>query len=676
MTQIISNLRYRPEIDGLRALAVLGVVFYHAGLGVSGGYVGVDVFFVISGFLITSLIIKELESRQFTLANFWERRARRIIPAMVVVVSATLVAGWFLLLPSDYITLGRSAAWQAVFGANINFWRHTGYFEGNAREQPLLHTWSLAVEEQFYVVVPLLLLALFRVPRFRNRKNMLLLFSVLIASSLAASIWGVAHHPVAAFYLLPTRAWELLCGAFVALVPGGWLLKSRLSREAFSLLGFTGILVPFWFYTKSTPFPGLAAVAPCFGTAMFIWASSIGQCPTYTGLPTVARFLSLRPIVFIGLISYSFYLWHWPFFAFSAYWALEPRSSIFNLTLVGVSFLLAALTWRYIETPFRKRIVCPIRPAMFVFGVASIAAILLLGVVLIRGNGFPSRLPTKAIEYANATNKIGGIHELTAADIMGDRLIPLGSPALPTQPRNFLLWGDSHAMAAAPAFDQFLKGRGLAGLQATASGTAPILGAYWQNGATNRNEAIAFNTAVFNYIKQHQIANVVLIGRWEYYTDERGNTALDSGLLSTVKKLVQAGVRPWVMLQVPSYYFNVPRALAITSIFDLNLTPLLTAPVGWNGLRGDGDIILKRIEAAGGNILDPRPFFMDGSRSHFLVEKNGISLYADDNHLSMTGAKMVLAPFFEESLHLEEIQDGSSLVRINAQDNMINLERK
>jgi hypothetical protein len=233
-----------------------------------------------------------------------------------------------------------------------------------------------------------------------------------------------------------------------------------------------------------------------------------------------------------------------------------------------------------------------------------------------------------------------------------------------------LLWGDSHAMAAAPAFDQFLKAKGLAGLQATVSATAPVLGAYWQNEATNRNDAIAFNSAVFNYIKQHHIPNVILIGRWEYYIDDRGSTPLDSALVSTITQLVEAGVHPWVMLQVPSYHFNVPRALAMTSIFNRDLTPLLVVPVGWNGLCGGGELILKRIEAAGGHILDPRPYFMDSTRSHLLVEKSGISLYADDHHLSTTGAKLVLAPFLNEALLLDGMQHGSSLVRTNVKDNI------
>jgi peptidoglycan/LPS O-acetylase OafA/YrhL len=183
---LVSSFRYRPEVDGLRAIAVLAVVFFHAGLGVTGGYIGVDVFFVISGFLITSLIIKDLESGEFTPVKFWERQARRIIPAMLVVVLTTLVAGWFLLLPGDYRKLGISASLQAVFGVNVHYWLDTGYFAGAAEEKPLLHTCSLAVEEQFYMVVPLLLLGLFRISAFRHRRMLLSWFATGIAVSLLA----------------------------------------------------------------------------------------------------------------------------------------------------------------------------------------------------------------------------------------------------------------------------------------------------------------------------------------------------------------------------------------------------------------------------------------------------------------------------------------------------------
>lgn len=219
MQSLIQDFRYRPEIDGLRAIAVVAVVFYHAGLGFTGGFVGVDVFFVISGFLITSLILKDLAAGTFTLAGFWERRIRRIVPALTCLVLATLMAGWIVMLPADYAELGRSAFFQGLFAANVYFWRSSGYFDGAVEEKPLLHTWSLAVEEQFYFVFPLMMVGLVALPMFRRRGNLLSLFALCILLSLGVSIWGVSNRPVATFYLLPTRAWELLLGGFIALLP-------------------------------------------------------------------------------------------------------------------------------------------------------------------------------------------------------------------------------------------------------------------------------------------------------------------------------------------------------------------------------------------------------------------------------------------------------------------------
>ncbi|HPO71987.1 MAG TPA: acyltransferase, partial [Armatimonadota bacterium] len=300
---LIPKLQYRPEVDGLRAVAILSVLFYHAGFGCHGGYVGVDVFFVISGFLITSLIWNDLEAGRFTFAQFWERRARRIVPASVVVMAVVVAAGLFLLLPPDLEALGRAAASQAAFGANIYYWRTTGYFGGNTDEMPLLHTWSLAVEEQFYFIVPFILWGMFRFPALRSRPAVL---SVLLAGfviSFATSVWGVHYRRDATFYLLPTRAWELLLGALVAFLPVSPRHLARgHAREFVAIAGMLLILFAVFTYSPETLFPGPAAIPPCLGTALVIWANQRrdGDVPTFLG-----KALSVRPLVFIGLISYS-----------------------------------------------------------------------------------------------------------------------------------------------------------------------------------------------------------------------------------------------------------------------------------------------------------------------------------------------------------------------------------
>lgn len=645
----VARLTYRPEIDGLRAIAVLTVVSYHAALGIPGGYVGVDVFFVISGFLIISLITNELSLGDFSAARFWERRARRIMPALIFTVSATLVAGWFLLLPADYANLGKSAAWQAPFAANIHFWRNTGYFGITAEKEPLLHTWSLALEEQFYLVVPLLLMAVFQVRWLRQRPALIAFFLAGSIVSLSAAVYGVSRFPSATFYLLPTRAWELLLGGLVAIVSLELIPRSDFLRNLLAAAGLAAILASSFMYSKSTPFPGLAALPPCLGTALFIWGSSPDHGNPAIRPPFSARILATRPVVFVGLVSYSFYLWHWPFLVFGSYWSLDPVSPGVRAALIAASFCAALLTWRWIESPFREKRIGKGRFRMFVMAGSGTLAVFGAGIAVSTRRGFPERYTSATLRYASASNDSSGIHEVTAGDLARDDLPILGEQN-PKAPVTLLLWGDSHGMAAAPAFDRFLKERRLSGRQATASATAPVVVGYWKNEFTTPSTVRAFNGAVLDYIKRHRVPIVVLVGFWEYYTDARGSVPLDSALLATVRRLEQIGARPYLLLQVPRPPFNVPHALAMSSIFGRDLTDRLAAPTGWNGLRGNSSELLDSLRRAGCQLLDPRPRFLDQTGSHFIVAKNGFSLYRDDHHLSETGAELVLVPLLRASL--------------------------
>ena len=262
MTPIASGMPYRPDIDGLRAVAVLSVLFCHAGLSFPGGYVGVDVFFVISGYLITSLILKDLDRGTFSLADFWVRRIRRILPALLAVTVATALAGWFLLIPSAYASLGKSIVGLALLVSNVQFWRETGYFTATAEEKPLLHTWSLAVEEQFYLFVPVFLLILARVLRFRRVSWLVALASI---ASLGLSIYGTQRHAPRRSPCSPTRAWELFVGAMLAIRPGGWLDDSPRRKEVAATLGLLLILIPCLLYDRRRRSPGFPPSPPSWG---------------------------------------------------------------------------------------------------------------------------------------------------------------------------------------------------------------------------------------------------------------------------------------------------------------------------------------------------------------------------------------------------------------------------
>jgi peptidoglycan/LPS O-acetylase OafA/YrhL len=649
MPQLIQSFRYRPEVDGLRAVAVLAVVFFHAGLGFPGGYIGVDVFFVISGYLITSLIVNDLQQGRFTIVNFWERRARRIIPALAAVVLATLIAGWFLLLPREYAALGKSAAWQSIFLANIYFWKTTllGYFAGAADEMPLLHTWSLAVEEQFYLIVPLVLTALFRFPGLRTRRVLLALFGAGILISLLASICGVAYHRSAAFYFLPSRAWELLLGATLAIFPSAWMIHQLAIRETICYASLAGILVPCFLYTGQTPFPGLAALPCCLGTALILWGNS--RLAQETPPTSLGRLLATRPVVFIGLISYSLYLWHWPIFAFSKYYlAGEPFALGYRMAMIALGFVLAILSWRFIETPFRRKTLCGRRKSMFRFAATALGISFTLGVATFVLRGLPQRLPEtlRAALSANPEDDFLFVKEMTTDDITAGNLTPLGVHDS-YQPISVVVWGDSHAVSALPAFDAALRMKGVSGQAATHSATAPVLGYFATPWGLGRG-SVSFNEEVVSYIEKKRIPNVVLAAHWAGYPSNSTGT-LQTALLATVKRLVSAGSQPWVFVDVPQHPVDIGLFLRNrTTLPDLNQSRFCAKP-GPNEIPGGDPAFLDVLTKAGARIIDPRSAFLNESQDHYQIVIGGVILYRDDGHLTKRGAEKVLIPVLEKS---------------------------
>src|ERR1700761_7166167 len=329
---------YRPDIDGLRAIAVILVVLGHAfPQYVPGGFIGVDIFFVISGYLITGIIQNDIGDGHFSIVQFYERRVRRIFPALIVVLLATFVAGWLLLLPSEFIALGKEMVAGAGFSANLLFYSEVGYFDAAARSKPLLHLWSLGIEEQFYLVWPLLLLAL---ARWRVAPTWPLI--AIVAASLAANIAIVGSNPEAAFYLPLTRAWELALGALIAIRGPDIKLGHRM-RELIGWSGLAIIAAATALYSPTTPYPGIAALAPVAGAGALILAAG----------SSANRFLGNRLGVAIGLISYPLYLWHWPLLTMAAIFKASFLRLAEDGLVVGASFVLAALTYFYVERPIR-----------------------------------------------------------------------------------------------------------------------------------------------------------------------------------------------------------------------------------------------------------------------------------------------------------------------------------
>jgi len=395
-------MRYRREIDGLRALAVLPVILFHADFEIfSGGFIGVDVFFVLSGYLITRLIVNEIDLQTFSIAGFYERRARRILPALFFVMACCIPLAWMLLLPSDFVDFAQSLVANPLFVANFLFWMERGYFGVATELKPLIHTWSLSVEEQFYVLFPLIFV-------FAWKKSVLLyaLLTLAILGSLSASYVITNLHFDTAFFLLPTRAWELLIGTCAALLlrknlPA--LKASKTVNDSLSFLGLVLILIAVLSFNNSTPFPGLYALLPASGTwLVIVFSEESGYAKKLLGTPV---------LVFLGLISYSAYLWHQPIFSFYEHSGIAFSSPIIYLGLGLLSIFLGFLSWKYIEQPFRNRSYLS-RANIFKLSIGCSIIFITLGSLGYFMNGFPNRygsedrkLLTQFIDVEDYTQK-------------------------------------------------------------------------------------------------------------------------------------------------------------------------------------------------------------------------------------------------------------------------------
>jgi peptidoglycan/LPS O-acetylase OafA/YrhL len=627
------HLKNRPEIDGLRAVAVLPVVCYHAGLGMPGGFVGVDVFFVISGYLISRLILRDLGKGQFAITEFWERRIRRILPAAFAMVCLTLLGCWFLYLPLDFADFGKTVIGQALLSSNLVLWKQSGYFAEPSELKPLLHTWSLAVEEQFYLLFPFLLLLLYR---FARRSLAWVIF-VLALVSFALGVVGTYQHPLATFYLLPTRAWELLIGACLAAFP-----RPLAVTRAHGVLGWVGlaaIVCSAGFYSDRTRFPGVAALLPCAGAALVIWANS-------AELTASGKLLAWRPLVFIGLISYSLYLVHWPIIVFVKYRTVEPLSPLAGGLICFASIVVAALSWRFIEGPFRRRIACPTRSEAFAFAICATAVMLFGGLSVARTGGFPSRVPLSARNYATGIADIGPIPEISLEQARAGEFAGIG-PQDAGLPLDLLVWGDSHAMAVLPAIESLCAKHGVRAVAATHSSTPPLLG--WVGGSSLGESIGLYNQAIVDYLRQHQIKNVLLVAYWNSLLTVNKATpeTIHSRLRETVEALKQTGAHIWIMKQVPEQRWNIPRKAAMAALQNRDPAELGLSVAEHERTNEIHAAIFAGLASTNVTLLDPSTVFLDESSPGMLrATRNGRALYRDRTHLSTYGARF-LAPLFE-----------------------------
>jgi peptidoglycan/LPS O-acetylase OafA/YrhL len=629
----LKGIGYRPEIDGLRAIAVAVVVAFHAELGLApGGYIGVDVFFVISGYLITSLIVADVEAGRFSILSFYERRIRRIFPALLAVVAACLVVGYWRLTPDDFVLLGRNAL--AALGFHSNYWLagHSGYFMPTSDTLPLLHTWSLGVEEQFYLLAPLLLV----LGVGKARKTVGLVFWPLLAAALAISVAGVYTNPDAAFYWLQTRAFELMIGVALglSLIPR---IASNRAREALSLAGLLMIIAAALLYSPETDLPGLPALLPCIGAALLIHCTRHGENVTAVG-----RLLAARPLVAVGLVSYSLYLWHWPLLAFAEYEWLGETPWQLRLALSASAFVIAFASYRWIEQPARKSRLL-LKPSR-VFASGFGAALILAGFsqAIVASKGVPSRLAPDIAAFADEISRAreGSSPCRGQSAPTGPEICTVGDGTVaPT----FLVWGDSHALSLASEIQALATTRGISGYLVARGGCPPIL----EPGsipALSKRKCMTNAAQVENAIEAGSIHNVVLFARWTAYTDTRKRSAAleasaDSEFIrlfdATVSRLLQKGVNVTIVGPIPELPFNLPKAMIKGRMkgdpFTLELdygdflvrqSPVLAMLGGLSELPGV-------------NVVYPH-LSLCSDRVCTVVEDD-FPLYSDDNHLNGRG---------------------------------------
>ena len=505
-----TSLMYRREIDGLRAVAVVPVILFHAGFGVfSGGFVGVDVFFVISGYLITTILINELEQGNFSIAGFYERRARRILPALFVVMLACLPFAYMWMLPSQLKGFAQSLVAVVTFSSNILFWREDGYFAAAAELKPLLHTWSLAVEEQYYLLFPIFLLLAWRF----GRKRVFWTVVVIAAVSLLMAEWGWRNNPSANFYLAPTRAWELFAGSICAFLTVG---RSQRSSNGLSVIGLAMIVFSIFAYDADTPFPSVYALVPVVGTALIILFAAQGTW--------VARLLSMRAFVGIGLISYSAYLWHQPLFAFARLRSLTEPSEYLMAALAVAAVLLAWATWSFVEQPFRKskKSLIVTRRGVFLSSGAMGALLVVFGLAGHFSKGFEWRF---AEEIASVDNFIQDRQPYDICHIMS-----VNQPAVFPNPScasnegdkfDVLLFGDSHSNAISGVMLNDLKELGTSSYQTSYTTCLPLPN-FEYNGSFIGSRCSDFSNLVYEFSGNANVQVLVLTARWPLYVHGLG----------------------------------------------------------------------------------------------------------------------------------------------------------
>ena len=654
-------MNYRAEIDGLRALAVLPVILFHAGFELfKGGFVGVDVFFVISGYLITTIIISEIAEGKFSIINFYERRARRILPALFFVMLVCLPFAWFWLIPNDLKDFGQSLVAVSTFSSNILFWKVSGYFDTAAELYPLLHTWSIAVEEQYYILFPIFLILTWRL----GIKWILVILSIVFVISLGVAHWGAFNKPIPTFYLLPTRGWELLIGVFIAFyLKHNSYLKSHSINQTLSLIGSGMIIYSIFAFDESTPFPSLFTLVPTVGTGLLI----LSAVPN----TIVNTLLSFSPIVGVGLISYSAYLWHLPMLVFVRHRLLGELSDLLLIVLCFASLVMAYISWRWIEKPFRDKKKTTSK-MIFSFSLIGIVFFSSIGLITYFKQGFyelfSEDIQRYSLIYESYKNRFANDECNLSVNLSKPPLCIIGD--ISVNPKIALI-GDSHASAINYELDKVLQDRKISIYRFTKNSCPPALGFQ----SDNYEDCWRHIDNTLKVIDEKKIETVILFARWSYYLNEdpydnniggidkmanrytilpipltadisERRQAILSSYKQFIDKLLSNDIKVITIGPVPEHGWDVPKR-AMKNFIHRNYLGVELLPFEIYEDRNIDVINIFEDYSSRGVIyyVDSSKVFCTDNKICDPINVFKESLYWDDDHLTDNGAKILINEF-------------------------------
>jgi len=666
---------YKPEIDGLRALAVLPVIFFHAGIDFfKGGYVGVDIFFVISGYLITTIILNEISKGKFNLINFYLRRARRILPILYFICLLTIPFSIIIMDQESVKFFSKELISVILFCSNFFFWKNTGYFGADSDLQPLLHTWSLGVEEQFYIFFPIFIIFIWN---FKKKYLVHCIFFILLISISLSQFGGNFKYQnltlvppfflisfdffwqagSANFYLPFGRVWELMAGSLLAIYLSKNKIIDKKSNDIFSFLGFIAIFFSIFYYSENIQYPSFFTLLPVIGTLLIIIFS--------TKKTILNKVLSYKPLVFIGLISYSLYLWHQPLFVFFRIYFNHNLNSFDISFIILLAFGLSFFSWKYIETPFRKKNIITNKKLFFYLFSSSLLIVIFSSLILFEKiKPIKKILPKEILSSINIEKNKECFDSNYSHENKANWYCKIGDPS---KKISFVLSGDSHALALKPAFDLASNDLNKQGAFVGYSGCPPLLDIYSLRPDRNLKDCRKLNEKIFRYIANNKIKKIFLVSRWSYYTDgnydqtnfshiskkdiffsnkSNSREAFYFGLKNTLQRYNSIGVEVILVHQVPLQLYD-PKYIYLRSLSkgnqDIDQNKLFSLAVDYKKHMHLQNFVRDKIKSLENKdykfkVIDLNSIFCDKMKC--LVGTVKSSYYYDKSHLSRKGAQM------------------------------------